>query len=111
MLNNLIRAGYIPALLQKGIKMTTLSKLNNEIDDIGEIRVAMCNGDVNINLVQKYYGGGGKTHNLYKGLVKNGYVDFPNQKARVLYHKIQDQEFIVTISLDSKKILNIELFN
>ena len=91
--------------------MTTFSKLNNEIDNVGEIDVSINGNNILLNLVQKYYGGGGKTHNLYKGLVKNGYVDFPNQKARVLYHKIQDQEFIVTISLDSKKILNIELFN
>ena len=91
--------------------MTTFSKLNNEIDNVGEIDVAINGNNILLNLVQKYYGGGGKTHNLYKGLIKNGYVDFPNQNQRVLYHKKNNVEFAVTISTDSKKIIDIEIFN
>ena len=30
--------------------MVQLSKLNNDIDDIGEIRIPMCNGDVDIDV-------------------------------------------------------------
>jgi hypothetical protein len=38
-----------------------------------------------------------KENNLYKGLKKYGFTDFPSQGNRVLYYKENNIEFAITI--------------
>ncbi len=55
-----------------------------------------------------------KNVNLYNSIKKNGYTDFPNINARVLYYYDHwtNQEYAITINLNNKNnVIDVERFN
>ena len=50
-------------------------------------------------------------NNLYKSITKNGYTDFPNINARVLYYEDDGIEYAITINLNNlNNVIEIEQF-
>jgi len=53
-----------------------------------------------------------KENNLYKSITKNGYTDFPNINARVLYYEDDGIEYAITINLNNlNNIIEIQQFD
>jgi len=73
------------------LKQFSFTKINNE-------------GVITMQIISK-------ENNLYKSITKNGYTDFPNISARVLYYEDDGIEYAITINLSTlTNVMEIEQF-